>query len=94
VLVPALKNQPLMTVRMGFVEGSLQDWNSNLLPLLDNSASSWQIVYQIDRTPKLLTVDFPRLLCPLIYRENYCSAGSGFVNYRIFHYQWTVFQSQ
>lgn len=87
ILVGDVGNQPKMTVRMGLNEESLKVWNAVLLPLLN----SWHEAYQVSRDPRILSIDFPRLLCPVIYRENYCSAGGGLVNYQIFHYQWTVY---
>jgi len=86
-LLANLKNQPKLTVRMGLDEPSLQIWNAKVLPVL----SSWQEVFQVTENPQILTVDYPRLLCTVIYRENYCSAGSSLVNYRQFHYQWMVY---
>jgi hypothetical protein len=86
-LLADLKNQPKMTVRMGLDEPSLQVWNANVLPML----ASWQAVFQVTENPYILTIDYPRLLCPVIYRENYCSVGTVLVNYLPFHYQWTVY---
>jgi hypothetical protein len=86
-LLAQLANQPKMTVRMGLDEPTLQIWNPAVTPLL----ASWQADFQITASPQILTVDFPRLLCSVIYRENYCSAGSSLVNYRQFLYQWTVY---
>jgi hypothetical protein len=86
-LLATVTNQPKMTVRMGLDEPSLQIWNSSVLPVL----ASWHEDYQVIATPQIITVDFPRLLCSVIYRENYCSAGSSLVNYRKFHYQWSVY---
>ena len=86
-LLAELTNQPKMTVRMGLDEPSLQVWNASVLPIL----SSWQEAFQVSAQPQILTVDFPRLLCSVIYRENYCSAGSSLVNYRQFHYLWSVY---
>lgn len=86
-LLANLSNQPKMTVRMGLDESSLQVWNAGVLP----SLSSWQEVFQVTENRHILSVDFPRLLCSVIYRENYCSAGTGLVNYKLFHYQWTVY---
>jgi hypothetical protein len=86
-LLADLENQPKMTVRMGLDEPSLQVWNASVRPVL----SSWHDVFQVTEDPHVLTVDFPRLLCSVIYRENYCSAGTGLVNYKQFHYQWSVY---
>ncbi len=82
-----LVNQPKMTVRMGLDEPSLQVWNASVLPAL----SSWREVYQVSEDPPILTVDFPRLLCPVINRGNYCTVGSKLVNDQRLHYQWSVF---
>jgi hypothetical protein len=90
ILVADVKNQPKMTVRMGFIEDTLTIWNSILLPEL----TSWPESFQVTRDHPLLMVDFPRLLCSVIKRENYCSPGSGLVNYQIFHYQWTVYTNR
>jgi hypothetical protein len=80
-------NQPKLTVRMGLDEPSLQVWNSAVLPVL----ATWHPDFQVSASPQILTVDFPRLLCSVIYRQNYCSAGSSLINYRQFHYQWSVY---
>jgi hypothetical protein len=82
-----LANQPKMTVRMGLDESSLQVWNASV----DSSLSSWEQVFQVSANPQILTMDFPRLLCTVIYRQNFCASGSGLVNYQQLHYQWTVY---
>ena len=51
ILVAELLNQPKMTVRMGFVEDSLNIWNSILIPKLE----TWKAAYKITREPTLLT---------------------------------------
>jgi hypothetical protein len=86
-LVAQVTNQPKLTVRMGLDEPSLQIWNASVLPVL----ATWNKDYQVSASPKILTVDFPRLLCSVIYRENYCSAGSSLINFRQFNYQWSVY---
>jgi hypothetical protein len=86
-LLAELTNQPKMTVRMGLDEPSLQVWNASVEPAL----SSWNQVYQVSGNPHILTVDFPRLLCSVINRGNYCISGVGLVNYKQFHYQWSVY---
>jgi hypothetical protein len=70
---------------MGFSRPSLE-WNAGVLPTLSSGMS-----VQATETPHILTIDFPRLLCSIIYRENYCSGDAGLVNSRIFHYQWSIF---
>ena len=80
VLVADLQNQPKMTVRMGFVEATLDIWNSILLPKLE----TWKVAYQTTREAALLTIDFPRLLCPLVKRESYCSPEGGLLKSKEF----------
>ncbi len=86
-MVAELANQPKLTVRMGLDEPTLKIWNANITPVLD----TWHQDYLVRASPRILTIDFPRLLCSVIYRENYCSADWGFVNYRQFQYQWAVY---
>ncbi len=86
-ILAELVNQPKLTVRMGLDEPSLQVWNASVLPAL----SSWHEVYRVNEDPRLLTIDFPRLLCSVINRGNYCTSGSGLVNAKQLHYQWSVF---
>ncbi len=86
-ILAQLVNQPKMTVRMGLDEPSLQVWNASVLPAL----SSWHEVYQVSEDPRILTIDFPRLLCSVINRGSYCANGSGLVNDQPLHYQWSVF---
>jgi hypothetical protein len=87
ILLADLVNQPKMTVRMGLDEPSLQVWDASVMPAL----SSWNEVYQVSENPPILTVDFPRLLCSVIKRGNYCSAAGGLLNYKQLHYQWSVY---
>jgi hypothetical protein len=86
-LLAELVNQPKMTVRMGLDEPSLQVWNATVLPAL----SSWHEVYRVSEDPDILTINFPRLLCPLINRGNYCSGGEGLVNLDKLQYRWSVY---
>jgi hypothetical protein len=86
-LLAELVNQPKMTVRMGLDEPSLQVWNASVIPQL----ASWHEVYRVTKDPPILTVNFPRLLCPVINRGNFCAAGSRFVDDQPLLYQWSVF---
>jgi dimeric dUTPase (all-alpha-NTP-PPase superfamily) len=90
VLVAEMQNQPKLTVRMGFIEDTLNIWNSILLPRLD----SWKKAFQVGQDANLLIFDFPRLLCPLISRESYCAPGGGLVNNENFRYGWTVYTNK
>ncbi len=86
-LLAELVNQPKMTVRMGLDEPSLQVWNASVLPEL----SSWREVFRVSKDPPILTINFPRLLCSVINRGNYCSSGERLVNSDQLHYQWSVY---
>ena len=90
VLVAEMQNQPKLTVRMGFIEDTLNIWNSILLPRLD----SWKKAFQVGQDATLLIFDFPRLLCPLISLESYCAPGGGLVNNENFRYGWTVYTNK
>jgi hypothetical protein len=90
VLVADLENQPKMTVRMGFVEDTLDIWNSILLPKLE----SWKEAFRVTRERTILTIDFPRLLCPVLNLENFCSSDGGLVNLWNLRYRWTVYTNK
>jgi hypothetical protein len=90
VLLAEMQNQPKLTVRMGFIEDTLNIWNSILLPKLD----SWKKAFQVSRDPAVLTIDFPRLLCPVVSRESYCAPDGRLVDYKNFHYGWTVYTNK
>jgi hypothetical protein len=87
ILAAEMKNQPQMTVRMGLIDHTLEIWNS----LLAYKLGDWKEIFQVRREPVLLTIDFPRLICPVIKVENYCSPDGGLVNFQKLFYQWTVY---
>ncbi len=86
-VVADLANQPKMTVRMGLDEPSLQVWNAGVRQEL----ASWQEVFQVSENPSILSVDFPRLLCPILKAGDYCAVGGRLVNPVQLHYQWSVY---
>lgn len=92
LLIPEVMDQPSMTVRMGIIEESQVKWNKDLMSRVE--PRSWQMVYRTGQTYTLVTVDYPYLLCPIIFRENFCNETQGLVNLHRFHYQWEVYQSQ
>ncbi len=82
-----LVSQPKMTVRMGLDEPSLQVWNAGITQQL----AAWQEVFQVSDDPAILTVNFPRLLCPLLKAGDYCAAGGKLVDFGRLHYRWSVY---
>jgi hypothetical protein len=86
-VVAELDNQPKMTVRMGLDEPSLKAWNASVLPALE----SWQQVFQVTEQPYILPVNFPRILCAVINRGNYCSANEKLIAPAHLLYRWTVY---
>lgn len=82
-----LANQPRMTVRMGLDQPSLKIWNAKVQPALNG----WQKVYQVTEQPSILPVNFPRLLCKVINRGDYCASQERLVDPSTLLYQWTVY---
>src|SRR4030042_3899659 len=87
ILAAHMENQPKMTVRMGLIDHTLEIWNS----LLAYKIGTWKETFQVRRDPALVMIDFPRLICPVIKRESYCSPDGGLVNFQNLLYQWTVY---
>jgi hypothetical protein len=86
-VVAQLANQPKMTVRMGLDEPSLKVWNAEVLPEL----TSWEKVFEVSETPHILPLNFPRLLCALVNRGEYCSAKEKLIDPTRLLYQWSVY---
>jgi hypothetical protein len=87
ILAAHMENQPKMTVRMGLIDHTLEIWNS----LLAYKVDTWKETFQVRQEPALVMIDFPRLICPVIKQENYCSPDGGLVNIQNLLYQWTVY---
>jgi hypothetical protein len=86
-VVAELANQPKMTVRMGLDEPSLQVWNASVMPAL----AAWRQVFQVTEQPSILPVNFPRLLCAVVNRGNYCAANEKLVDPAQLLYRWSVY---
>jgi len=79
---PVVKNQPILTVRMGVVEPTQEIW----LSLLDNYLilDDWQMISS-SQYHSVLIVDFSRIFCPfwkdVILWENSPTSGYSRVSY-------------
>jgi hypothetical protein len=82
-----LGNQPKMTVRMGLDEPSLLVWNASVQPALD----TWHQVFQVSEQPIIVAVNFPRLLCRVINRGDYCAARERLFDPNHLLYRWSVY---
>ena len=91
IITPVVKNQPLMTVRMGVFEPTQDDWNDDLQIYLKN-LSGWEKDQVLIDSFQMLTVDFPRLFCGLIETRAFCATPSPFLDTRQFQYGWIVFK--
>lgn len=86
-IVADIGNQPKMTVRMGLDEPSLLVWNKSVQPTME----SWHKVFQVTERPILLAVNFPRLLCSIINRGDYCASPERLFDPDRLLYQWSVY---
>lgn len=92
VIMPAIENQPRLVVRMGVAEPVQKAWNEDLQSTL--ATGQTVITYQNNQQFQLLNLDYPRLLCPLLRRLDYCQVVSPLLDRSIFTYGWTVYQVQ
>jgi hypothetical protein len=51
IVTPFIKNQPLLTVRMGVHEPTQENWNDSLMTFLNNH-SGWEIIDTFQGQPK------------------------------------------
>ncbi|MCJ7707952.1 MAG: hypothetical protein MUO38_10075, partial [Anaerolineales bacterium] len=90
VVAPWVENQPRLAVRMGVIESTMSQWNDSMLDFLDGFAEP---IYQTDRHFRLLTIDLPRLFCPLFPDRDYCRVTSPPLDRRVFSYGWNIYRA-
>jgi len=91
IVSPFVKNEPLLTVRMGVIENSQRDWDTTLHGFLQTKPGS-QVVYEMTAGFQLSNVDYPRVFCPLIKTRLFCAAPAPVVDTRPFDYGWKVYK--
>ena len=89
VITPVVKNQPILTVRMGVVEPTQEIW----LSLLDNYLilDHWQMISSLEYKFPLLIFDFSRVFCPLLQGQNFCERSAPLLDTRKFSYGWKIY---
>jgi hypothetical protein len=88
IVSPDIKNQPLLTVRIGFYEDGSAERNQ----LLINSLAQVGIpVHIVERKFTMFNIDLPRLLCPFVKVHRYCSVPAPVVDQRELSYRWFVY---
>lgn len=91
IVSPYVQNQPLLTVRMGVVEDTQNNWNRILQGFLQTHAG-WQAVFTPATSFHLSDVDYPRLFCPFIKTRAFCTTLAPLIDLRQFNYGWTIYQ--
>jgi hypothetical protein len=90
LIAPESHNQPLLTVRMGVVEPTQNNWNASLQNYIA-AHPGWGVSAIIEQKFGLTIIDLPRLLCPLIKSRAFCATPSPLVDLRPFTYGWTIY---
>jgi hypothetical protein len=91
LFMPYIKNQPLLSVRMGVVETTQNEWNDSLTPYFSENPD-WKEVAQIERQFGMTGVNLPRLFCPFIKTRAFCATPAPFIDTRPFVYGWKIYQ--
>lgn len=91
IVTPNVTNQPLLTVRMGIIAANQNPWNRDLRNYF-SAHSGWRQVYKANQHFRLMIVDLPRLLCPVMQGRSFCTASAPILNTRIFTYGWQIYQ--
>jgi hypothetical protein len=86
VVLAHIKNQPLLTVRLGVNEPTLMNWNNSIQETIDQG----EVVFRTDERFTLFSIDLPRLLCPLLKKRGFCVTPSPILDRREFAYGWEV----
>jgi hypothetical protein len=90
IITPVVKNQPILTVRMGVIEPTQEIW----LSLLDNYLilDDWQMVSSSQYRFPMLILDFSRLFCPLLKGRIFCERAAPLLDTREFSYGWKIYE--
>jgi hypothetical protein len=89
VVVPVLRNEPSLSVRMGIIEGTTKRWNESLYRFFGSLGAP---AFSSRRQFRLLTFDFPRVLCFVARSTTYCAEDRPFIDFQVFEYGWDVFR--
>jgi hypothetical protein len=90
IITPVVKNQPILTVRMGVIEPTQEIW----LSLLDNYLilDDWQMISSSQYRFPMLILDFSRLFCPFLKGRNFCERAAPLLDTREFSYGWKIYE--
>ena len=91
IVTPYVQNQPLLSVRMGVVQITQNNWDRLLQGYL-RIHPGWQSVFETATSFPLSNVNYPRLFCPLIKTRAFCATPEPVVDVRPFNYGWTIYQ--
>jgi hypothetical protein len=91
LFVPYIKNQPLLSVRMGVVEETQNKWNTSLTPYF-HEYPDWYQVVQFEHQFNMTGVNLPRLFCPFIKTRAFCATAAPVVDTRPFVYGWKIYK--
>jgi hypothetical protein len=89
ILLPAIKNQPELSVRMGIQEESQTFWNQRVL---DKTAEVRQLSSHLEDQFQIININLPVILCPLIGERSFCQDPAPLIDLRWFSYGWEVYQ--
>jgi len=89
IITPVVKNQPILTVRMGVVEPTQEIW----LSILDNYLilADWQMISSSEYHFPLIIFDLSRVFCPLLQGKNFCERSAPLIDTREFSYGWKIY---
>lgn len=88
ILNPIVDNQPLITVRMGVHEPTLNQWNRQLMAFM---GADYRLDYERTGEFPLLRLNFPSLLCGVLPIGEYCRVKPPSLDARTFRYGWEVY---
>jgi hypothetical protein len=94
VVMPVMKNQPYLAVRLAAYEEGVKLWRSDLVAKLGHDA---RLVYQrVEKVP-LFMIAVEKTVCPIPLRAHvqdrlYCWVQRPAIETRVFEYGWEVYQ--
>jgi len=89
LVLPYIRNQPDLIVRIGMQEKFTIAWRENIISVMDDRLTELD---EIRGSFPMLNINLPVLICPLVGEIGFCEEADPVIDTREFRYGWEVYR--
>lgn len=89
LVLPYIRNQPDLVVRIGMQEKFTIAWRENIISVMDDRLTELD---QIRGNFRMANINLPILICPLLGEIGFCEEADPIIDTREFRYGWEVYR--